>query len=76
VLFAHPRCPISNKPPSRGSTAWKSKDRLASSSPTIAVKGKVLFMICAIYFLKVVNSAKKQKNTQVRFSKNTFWFLY
>jgi len=46
---------------------------LASSSPTIAVKGKVLFMIYAVYFLKVVNSAEKKKNTQVRFSKNTFF---
>jgi len=33
-------------------------------------------MIYDVYFLKVVNSAKKQKNTQVRFSKNTFLFLY
>jgi len=32
-------------------------------------------MIYAVYFLKVVNSAKKQENTQVRFSKNTFWFF-
>jgi len=33
-------------------------------------------MIYDVYFLKVVNSAKKQENTQVRFSKNTVWFLY
>jgi len=31
-------------------------------------------MIYAVYFLKVVNSAKKQKNTQVRFSKKIFGF--
>jgi len=33
-------------------------------------------MIYAVYFLKVVNSAKKQKNTQVRFSKNTFFYIF
>jgi len=31
-------------------------------------------MIYAVYFLKVVNSAKKQENTQVRFRKIRFGF--